>query len=96
MGALYDMDGSSWADWDNQDHSNTTMNGGTNSSGTDGGNQSVFNWNGANTGQSGSAWGSRDKQQDAPRESNQSRLFSSENEQMRKIVGQHLKDKLFG
>ena len=112
MGALYDMDGSSWADWDNQDHSNTTMNGGTNSGGTDDGgteDEEIFNWNGNNIGQSGSAWGSGRRPQDAPYvadqfpqqdtmgpQPNQSRLFSSENEEMRKILGQHLKDKLFG
>ncbi len=96
MGALYEMDGSSWADWDNQDHTNTTMNGGT-----DGGGQESGGWNGDNVGQSGSAWGPQGMTNTeglrTSRYGNSPHgLFSPENEQMRKVVGQHLKDKLFG
>ena len=103
MGALYDMDGSSWADWDNQDHSNTTMNGGTNSGDNEPDPQdgTLINWNGSNTGQSGSAWGPQGMTNTeglrASRYGNSPYgLFSPENEQMRKIVSQNLKDKLFG
>lgn len=68
-----------------------------------GGNNGGFTWGTA--GQSGKAWGAR-RPQDAPyvadqfppqaaQQSNQNRLFSPENEQMRKIVADNLKKKLF-
>lgn len=87
-------------DPDGNTPSNPTGPGGSNP------NPGGFSWGTA--GQSGSAWGKR-RPQDAPYvadqfpqqdtmgpQPNQNRLFSPENEQMRKIVADNLKNRLFG
>jgi len=48
--------------------------------------QGGLSWD-SSVGQAGSAWGPKE---DSPR------LFSEENEQMRKAIGEHLEKKLFG
>jgi hypothetical protein len=94
MGNLYGTDGSSWASWD-EDGPKTNMSGhpvggsnGNQSNQPDPQDRTLLSWNNSDIGKAGSAWGSRNQ--------NQNRLFSPENEAMRKAIGDNLEKKLFG
>ena len=99
MGNIYGMDGSSWSSWDTNPPEKTSHGeyvdpskdpDGLTPSGPNGnasnGNGPSLKWDSSNIGRSGSAWGPR----------NQNRLFSPENEAMRKVIGDNLEKKLFG
>lgn len=89
--------GPDWADYNSRrdsgiaddyffDVPDAIKNGYTPSAGQNPQDKTLLNWNNSNIGQAGSAWGPR----------NQNRLFSPENEMMRKMIGDNLEKKLFG